>query len=286
MTPELPAHIAAALRGAGGESDTAGQPWSGRDLSQGEYHRHQDDDGQASVGLVAALRQLRGAAAGEAEVVAALADARVFTPVVAVVSQSAISAEGLIEDKEAEMALVTLAAPDGRKALPIFSTVEALARWHPHARPVAVFAPRAALSAVAEEAELLVLDPASDFTFVVRRPAVWALAQQKPWIPSYADADLLKEIGQQLMRWATGSAPSIKGVRFSKGSGVDAFDSKGVVVGGGGSGPELCLHLELSPGLSQGQLAQLVDVANQAVARIPEMADRVDSLQMQIHTAV
>ena len=46
------------------------------------------------------------------------------------------------------------------------------------ARPVAVYAARAALSAVAEGAELMVLDPGSEVTFVVRRPGLWALAQQ------------------------------------------------------------------------------------------------------------
>ena len=77
------------------------------------------------------------------------------------------------------MALVTLKAPDGRTAMPVFTSAAALTAWHPEARPVAVYAARAALSAVAEGAELLVLDPGSEFTFVVRRPAVWALAQQR-----------------------------------------------------------------------------------------------------------
>ena len=43
------------------------------------------------------------------------------------------------------MALVTLKAPDGRLAMPVFTSAAALAAWHPEARPVAVYAARAAL---------------------------------------------------------------------------------------------------------------------------------------------
>ena len=46
------------------------------------------------------------------------------------------------------MALVMLKAADGRTAMPAFTSAEALASWHPDARPVAVYAARAALSAV------------------------------------------------------------------------------------------------------------------------------------------
>ena len=98
--------------------------------------------------------------------------------------------DGLHADKQADMALVTLKAPDGRTAMPVFTSAAALEAWHPQARPVAVYAARAALSAVSEGAQLLVLDPGSDVTFVVRRPAMWSLAQQRDWTPSYLDDEL------------------------------------------------------------------------------------------------
>ncbi|HEY8752805.1 MAG TPA: SseB family protein, partial [Arthrobacter sp.] len=191
----LPGHIAAALAGAGGRADSAGQPWEGRSLAgdDGRIHNFEDDDGAADAGYLAAVAALVEGTGDEAAVVAALATARVFIPIIARLGAEAAGVDGLTADKQADMALVTLKAADGRTALPAFTSADALAAWHPEARPVAVYAARAALSAVAEGAELLVLDPGSEVTFVVRRPAVWALAQQRDWIPSYGDAALAAE---------------------------------------------------------------------------------------------
>ncbi|HEY1156252.1 MAG TPA: SseB family protein, partial [Arthrobacter sp.] len=185
----LPGHIAAALAGAGGATDSAGQPWAGRSLTgdDAKIHNFEDDDGTADAGYLAAVAALREGRGGEEEVVASLATARVFIPIVAQLAEEEETAHGLHADKQADMALVTLKAADGRTALPAFTSAAALSAWHPEARPVAVYAARAALSAVAEGAELLVLDPGADVTFVVRRPGVWALAKQHDWIPSYED---------------------------------------------------------------------------------------------------
>src|SRR6478609_11297867 len=195
----LPGHIAAALAGAGGAGDSAGRPWAGRSLAgeDAKIHNFEDDDGTADAGYLAAVAALRNGAGDEAGVVASLATARVFIPIVAQLAEEAETDLGLHADKQADMALVTLKAADGRTALPAFTSAAALAAWHPEARPVAVYAARAALSAVAEGAELLVLDPGSATTFVVRRPAVWSLAkQQHYWVPSYEDAELAGELGR------------------------------------------------------------------------------------------
>ena len=166
----LPGHIAAALAGAGGTGDSAGQPWAGRSLAgdDAKIHNFENDDGTADAGYVAAVRALQAGTGDEAGVVAALATARVFIPIVAQLAEEAETADGLHADKQADMALVTLKAADGRTAMPAFTNAAALSAWHPEARPVAVYAARAALSAVAEGAELLVLDPGCDVTFVVR----------------------------------------------------------------------------------------------------------------------
>ncbi|BAS13031.1 hypothetical protein AHiyo8_13340 [Arthrobacter sp. Hiyo8] len=188
----MPGHIAAALAGAGGAGDSAGQPWAGRDLSgdAAKIHNFEDDDGTADAGYLAAVAALLAGTGSEAGVVASLATARVFVPVVAQLAEEAEGVDGLHADKQADMALVTLKAPDGRTAMPVFTSAAALEAWHPQARPVAVYAARAALSAVSEGAQLLVLDPGSDVTFVVRRPAMWSLAQQRDWTPSYLDDEL------------------------------------------------------------------------------------------------
>jgi len=278
----LPGHIAAALAGAGGPSDSAGRPWAGRSLAgeDAKIHNFEDDDGTADAGYLAAVAALRQGSGGEAGVVAALATARVFIPIVAQLAEEAETDHGLHSDKQADMALVTLKAADGRTALPAFTSAAALSAWHPEARPVAVYAARAALSAVAEGAELLVLDPGADFTFVVRRPAVWALAKQHHWVPSYEDRELAGELGR-----AASGFPAVRGIELLPGRGVAAAAADGTVVHGGGAGPELQVVLYLEDGLDAAAVQELVAGLQVEWSRNVLFGERVDSLDIKLRRA-
>ena len=283
----LPGHIAAALAGAGGPTDSAGQPWAGRSLSgqDAKIHNFEDDDGAADAGYLAALADLAAGTGDEAGVVAALATARVFVPILAQLAEEGEGAAGphgdkLHSDKQADMALVTLKAPDGRTAMPVFTSAAALEAWHPEARPVAVYAARAALSAVAEGAQLLVLDPGSDVTFVVRRPAVWALAQQKSWTPSYADPELAGALGE-----GTVGFPAVRRVEIHPGGGVASATADGTRLPGGGAGPELRVVLYLEDGLDAAGVQSVVAGLNNAWARNEIFAERVDSIEVKLQRA-
>jgi len=278
----LPGHIAAALAGAGGPSDSAGRPWAGRSLAgeDAKIHNFEDDDGTADAGYLAAVAALRQGSGGEAGVVAALATARVFIPIVAQLAEEAETDHGLHSDKQADMALVTLKAADGRTALPAFTSAAALSAWHPEARPVAVYAARAALSAVAEGAELLVLDPGAGFTFVVRRPAVWALAKQHHWVPSYEDRELAGELGR-----AASGFPAVRGIELLPGRGVAAAAADGTVVHGGGAGPELQVVLYLEDGLDAAAVQELVAGLQVEWSRNVLFGERVDSLDIKLRRA-
>lgn len=282
LSRPLPGHIAAALAGAGGAADSAGQPWAGRSLSgdDARIHNFEDDDGAADPGYVAALAALAAGDGDEAAVVEALATARVFVPILATLAEEAEGANGLHADKQADMALVTLKAPDGRTALPVFTSAASLKAWHPEARPVAVYAARAALSAVAEGAELLVLDPGSAVTFVVRRPAVWALAQQRDWTPSYADPDLARSLGEAAVGF-----PAVRRVEIHPGGGVAALAADGTQLPGGGSGPELRVLLYLEDGLDAAGVQSIVSGLNSAWARNEVLAERVDSIEVKLQRA-
>ncbi|WP_160666679.1 SseB family protein [Pseudarthrobacter sp. ATCC 49987] len=282
LSRPLPGHIAAALAGAGGAADSAGQPWAGRSLSGGDarIHNFEDDDGAADPGYLAALAALAAGDGDEAAVVAALAMARVFVPILATLAEEAEGANGLHADKQADMALVTLKAPDGRTALPVFTSAASLKAWHPEARPVAVYAARAALSAVAEGAELLVLDPGSAVTFVVRRPAVWALAQQRDWTPSYADPGLARSLGEAAVGF-----PAVRRVEIHPGGGVAALAADGTQLPGGGSGPELRVLLYLEDGLDAAGVQSIVSGLNSAWARNEVFAERVDSIEVKLQRA-
>ena len=278
----LPGHIAAALAGAGGAADSAGQPWAGRSLSgeSASIHNFEDDDGAADAGYLAALAALAAGDGDEAAVVAALATARVFVPILATLAEEGEGAGGLHADKQADMALVTLKAPDGRTAMPVFTSAASLQAWHPEARPVAVYAARAALSAVAENAELLVLDPGSAVTFVVRRPAVWALAQQRDWTPSYADPELARSLGEAAVGF-----PAVRRVEIHPGGGVASRAADGTPLPGGGSGPELRVMLYLEDGLDAAGVQSIVSGLNSAWARNEVFAERVDSIEVKLQRA-
>ena len=279
---QLPGHIAPARA-----ADSAGQPWAGRSLSgdDAKIHNFDNDDGTADAGYLAALSDLAAGTGDEAAVVAALATARVFVPILAQLAEEGEAAAGpngdpLHSDKQADMALVTLKAPDGRTAMPVFTSAASLSAWHPEARPVAVYAARAALSAVAEGAELLVLDPGSEVTFVVRRPAVWALAQQQPWTPSYADPDLAGALGEGAVGF-----PAVRRVEIHPGGGVASATADGRRLPGGGAGPELRVVLYLEDGLDAAGVQSIVAGLNNAWARNEIFAERVDSIEVKLQRA-
>ncbi|WP_369061945.1 SseB family protein [Kocuria rhizophila] len=275
----LPPHIAAQLRSAGGPTDTGGQAWEGRNLGEGTSHTHQfpDDPGTADPDLAAALDAWRAGRAGEQDVVAALPGVRVFVPIVAQVSRSHITRDGLVSDKEADMALVSLQASDGRQALPVFTSTRALSAWNGEARPVATELRRAALSAVQDGSSLLVVDPASDPAFVVRRPALWALAQGREWTPSYRDF----AVDDAVTRAAVG-VPGIVSALAGPGRGVDAVRGDAAVLRGGGEGPELTVSLQLRPGLPETEVAAAVQGFQEALAAEQIMAESVDSVQLRL----
>ena len=52
-----------------------------------------------------------------------------------------------------------------------------MSRWDAAARPVPADGVRTAVAASADDTDLIVIDPGSDTEFVIRRPAVWAIAQ-------------------------------------------------------------------------------------------------------------
>lgn len=173
------------MSGGGRATDSAGVPWAGRTLTAQPFA---GDDGSRDPALEAAL-----AGGSLADVVRAWAPSRVLVPVVAVLGEGdeLVAVEG---DKSADMALATLTGSDGTRALPAFTAAAALAAWDPAARPVPVEAPRAAQAAVAEGCDAVVLDVAGPVSRVLPRPAVWAVAQGRDWLPPAADPEVLAAV--------------------------------------------------------------------------------------------
>ncbi|MEU2390012.1 SseB family protein [Streptomyces sp. NPDC007369] len=146
-----------------------------------------DDDGSADPRLSAALAAWSEDRAKEPELLAALKEARLLVPVVAVLGDVETDPEtGLKREKTSDMAVPTLQAGN-RRALPAFTSTASLALWDPAARPVAVPL-RQALAAVAhEKADTLVLDLAGPVTYQLTGSALLALAEGR------TDADPLAD---------------------------------------------------------------------------------------------
>ena len=245
-------------------TDSAGQPWSGRHF---EANTSADDDGSAPEHLIEAIRRFRARELGEAEVIEALRTARLLIPLVAHLGEDGLNEHG--HDKTQELAIVTVVGPDGRTVLPAFSSVAAMSAWNPRARPIPADATRVALAAAHEQTDLVVIDATSATEFAIRRPALRALATGEGWIPSYLDEQVLDAFAAA----ATGE-PAARSVALSAGD-PDARLA----------GPELVVQLTLAPGLTQTELAALLATLQQRWAASPIIADRVDSLKVQLLAA-
>lgn len=252
-------------------SDSAGVPWEGRRF---EHRPTSADDGSAPVALILALEQFKAGQIGEARVVDAIRDSRLLIPLVAQRGESGIGdlsrgTRGHTGDTSAELSIVTVAGPDGRNVMPVFSSIDAMRRWKPLARPVPADAARVALAAASEGTEVVVLDPASPTEFVIRRPALWAIAQSQPWIPSYLDAEILDEF-----RASVRPESVVASVTLEPGD-ADARLT----------GPELIVQLALRPGLARAELDALLVRLQERWAASPVIAARVDSLEVRLGTA-
>ncbi len=128
------------------------------------------DDGLADPAVRRALAAVGSRPSAYLDAVAALCSARLLVPVVATATKTATvpGTDGrLVSDKEAEMAVVLLRAPDGRQALLGFTGLDSLATWDRAARPVPVTIDLAARAAVDDGAAALLIDVAGPHPLAV-----------------------------------------------------------------------------------------------------------------------
>jgi hypothetical protein len=234
--------------------DSAGIPFGGRQLTGTGFD---DDTGEADARLATALAN----PLDEVELVAAVAGARLVVPVVAEPTEVEESAGRAVE-KRTDMAVVTLVAPDGTRALPVFSGVESLAAWDGSARPVPVTAARAAQAAVSDRCDVMVLDLAGPRTVALRPSMVWALAQQRDWLPAHEDESVRRAVAA-----AVRELPEVL-----------AHD---VSAGEPGQGL-LRVGLELVPGLSPEQVQRVATSLGERLATDGEVRARIDGIAFTI----
>ncbi|HET6692978.1 MAG TPA: SseB family protein [Pedococcus sp.] len=238
-----------------GPHDSAGTPWSGRELT-GTGFDH--DTGEADPALARALHD----PGDERALMTAVAVARLLVPVVAEPVELEESG-GLVAEKQTDMAAVTLVAPDGQRALPVFTSIESLSAWDPRARPVPVTAARAAQAAVSERCDVVVVDVAGPRTAVLRPSMVWALAQQRAWLPAHEDPSVARAV-----EVAVAPEAAVRGHALAAGR----PSGQGI----------LGIVLELAPGLSSEEVEAIATRVGERLATDGELRARVDGLSFSI----
>ena len=247
--------------------DSGGPGRSGRELTSTGFD---GDVGAADSHLLAALDDPQD----ETALMRAVAGARLLIPIVVSRGTPAEvdeSGEVLVEqsteksmEKSTDMAVLTLTSPDGQRAFPVFSSVAALSAWDTTARPSPVTSSGAAQAAVFERCDVMVLDLGSRHERVLRPSMVWALAQQRDWLPAHTDPF----VAQALSR-ATA-------------------DEEDVVDCAGESDPTagiLRVVLSLRSGLDAAQVAVLATRIGERIATDGEARARIDGLAFTIRKA-
>ena len=245
------------------QADSAGVPWAGRSF---ESNPHAGDDGSADAALLRALEDVHAGKGDAVAVVEAYRSARLLIPLVAEAGDVGVAPSGLAVDKTQELSIVTVAAPDGRRVLPVFTSVATLAAWDPRARPVPVDGVRTALSAAADDTDLIVIDPTSSTEFVLRRPAVWAIGQGQRWEPAHRSPEVF-----------SGLQASIGGELGVIDLAVEDGDPSGRL-----RGPELVVRLHLVDGLVQAELDAILQRLAARWAADDRVAVLVDSLTVKL----
>ncbi len=260
--PPTPASQRFAGHDPAGGHDTGGTAWAGRTLAPTGF---EGDDGAGDLALAAALAAVTAPEAGETEeetLLRALSTARLVVPVVAVVAERQ-EQDGLTSDARSDMAAVTLTAADGTRALPAFTSVATLAAWDSRARPVPMVAQRAALAAVQEGCQVIVLDLAGPQAWTLRPSMVWALAMARPWVPAHRDEQVSAAVGDALAR---------------------QHDVVGHELSPGDDGA-LLVTLQVRPGLSEPELQTLVTAIGEAVATDGEVRARIDAVTFRLRVS-
>ncbi|WP_353510448.1 SseB family protein [Intrasporangium sp.] len=248
----------------GRPSDSVGQAWAGKTIPTPGFS---DDRGEADPGLIDALLASGAEPTPEAEteLMTRVAAARWLVPVVAVPSEVEEHG-GLVTDTRSDMAAVTLTAPDGRRALPMFSSLQTLAAWDPAARPVPVRAAAAAQAAISESCDVLVVDVSSPHAAVLRSSMLWSLAQEQAWVPAHLDDQVARAV-----RMAVGQEPLVSGHRLEAGQPA-------------GTGV-LRVVLLLPPGLDQAVVSGVATRIGERIATDGETRARIDSLTFALEAA-
>lgn len=149
------------------------------------------DRGEPDAAVRALLASARKTHEDYLSAVAALCTTRFLLPIVAVGPDGRDLLAGVerIEpehperetplDHKTELVAVTLAAPDGRSGLPVFTGLDALVAWQPDARPSLCRLDEVAATALDHGASAILVDLAGPHPLVIEGELIAQLAQSR-----------------------------------------------------------------------------------------------------------
>ena len=236
-------------------------------LSGGEQ-RFGGDDGSADPRAAAALAAFASGTGTEHAALTSLAQSRLLVPVVATLAEDPAGHDGggaqpcapgqhvtgtalraaSSTGKASEMALVTLIGADGRRAVPAFTSLAALTRWRPGARPVPADAGAVWRAAVADSSAV-VIDIAGPVPLAIEGARLAALARGDAVPLTHQDPDVLHAVAAAVAAQPGGTRASL---------------------GPGEAGNDLMIHLALPAGCDR---ARADEIAGQVGASVMARLD-------------
>jgi SseB protein N-terminal domain len=244
-------------------------------LSGGE-HRFRGDDGSADPRAAAALAAFASGSGTEHAALTSLAASRLLVPVVATPAEDLAGHRGGEEqacapghhgtgraicgpmravggaEKASEMALAALVGADGRRAVAAFTSLAALIRWRPGARPVPTEA-AAVWRAAAADSCAVVIDIAGPVPLAIEGARLAALARGEAVPLPHQDPDVRRAVETAIAALPGAALPG--GARVSLGPGDASSD--------------LVIHLVLPAGCDGARTADLAgQVGASVMARL------------------
>ena len=243
-------------------SDSAGVAWEGRSFDANPFS---GDNGLADQKLLEAIANFQTGVVGLEKVYEVFASARFLIPLVAELGETGVGAHGQQVDKSADLSIVTVLTPDNQKALPVFSSVAAMTKWNPDARPVPNDGRKVCLAAASEGNTRIVLDPLSETELVIRRPAIAAIAQGFDWLPPERNPEVVELINLNVEQ-----IPEVESFTLVCGDPTARL-----------RGQELLLVVYLQSGLSENELKDIEGQLFEQLVASERFVELVDSLAVK-----
>lgn len=243
-------------------TDSAGVPWEGRSF---QPNPHAGDSGETPPDVVSALTAWRDGTGTYSALVVALAANRFLIPLVAHAGDDFDADNPVMEDKVQELSVVTVAGPNGEKVIPVFTSATAMKSWNAEARPIPIDAQRVALAAASENTDRIVVNAGTD-SVVIRRPALWAMAQGSDYLAPWESPEFLAE-----------TRALLAGVANLDGVAVTAGDPHST-----GDGADVNLVLAVPAGLNPDVVRAVLAAVQQDIAWDDNWRQHVDALVLTV----